>query len=55
MNEQLQDMDMFLQTMHRLEDRIKELIRSSDLSEKQQQFILNHILVIPGLNPSIEE
>ncbi|MWV42974.1 hypothetical protein GRF59_04975 [Paenibacillus sp. HJL G12] len=48
MNEHLEDMDVFLQTMHQLEDQIIKLIRSSDLSERQQQFILNHILVIPG-------
>ncbi|GIP26875.1 hypothetical protein J23TS9_20050 [Paenibacillus sp. J23TS9] len=54
MNEQLQDMDVFLRTMHILENRINELIRSSDLSEQQKQFILNHILVIPGKDAPLE-
>ncbi|MCJ8014901.1 hypothetical protein MUG84_24760 [Paenibacillus sp. KQZ6P-2] len=54
MNDHLQDMDVFLQTMHKLEDRITALIRNSNLSERQQQFILNHILVIPGKDPFID-
>lgn len=52
MNEQIQDMEVFLRTMHDLEIRITELIRRSNLSEEQQQFILNHILVVPGSVPS---
>lgn len=48
MYEQLQDMDLFLQSMQDLEIRIRHMIQRSGLSEKEQQFILDHILVIPG-------
>lgn len=48
MYKQLQDMDLFLQSMHDLETRIRQMIHRSGLSEKEQQFILDHILVIPG-------
>lgn len=54
MKDQLQDMDMFLRTMHNLENRITKMIRNSDLSEQQQQFILSHILVIPGKDSPLE-
>ncbi|GIO60245.1 hypothetical protein [Paenibacillus cineris] len=48
MYEKLQDMDLFLRSMHELETRIRHMIQRSGLSDKEQQFILDHILVIPG-------
>lgn len=55
MYEQLQDMDLFLESMHDLETRIRQLIQRSGLSEEEQRFILEHILVIPGKDISFHQ
>lgn len=55
MYEQLQNMDLFLESMHDLETRIRQLIQQSGLSEEEQRFILEHILVIPGKDISFQQ
>jgi hypothetical protein len=48
MNEQLGDVDVFLQTIHELEEKVLELIQRSNLTEQEKGFILDHILIVPG-------
>ncbi|MFD0697529.1 hypothetical protein ACFQZT_25975 [Paenibacillus sp. GCM10027628] len=50
MNEHLGDMDVFLQTIHELEERIASLIHKSNLSDADKQFIFSHIIIVPGKN-----
>ncbi|WP_168928904.1 hypothetical protein [Paenibacillus dokdonensis] len=55
MYDQLQDRDLFLESMHNLETKIRQLIQRSGLSEEEQWFILGHILVVPGKDISCQQ
>lgn len=48
MKEPMGDIDIFLQTIHDLEEKIVSLIHHSNLSDAEKQFILEHILIVPG-------
>lgn len=41
-------MEDFLDQIHRLEEEVNRLIGQSGLAEAEKEFILNHIVVIPG-------
>ncbi|WP_167357166.1 hypothetical protein [Paenibacillus pectinilyticus] len=44
----LDEIDVFLHTIHDLEGKITTLIHRSNLTETEKAFILEHILIIPG-------
>ncbi|WP_065853232.1 hypothetical protein [Paenibacillus pectinilyticus] len=48
MREPLDEMDVFLRTIHELEEKVVRLIQGSNLTETEKAFILEHILIIPG-------
>jgi len=49
MKARVYDMDQFLETIHNLEDTVYQLINKSNLTESEKKFILNHILIVPGM------
>ncbi|MGQ7887541.1 hypothetical protein [Paenibacillus sp. WC2504] len=49
MREPLDEMDVFLHTIHDLEEKVAKLIHGSNLAEMEKNFILEHILIIPGM------
>lgn len=48
MREPLDELDVFLHTIHDLEEKVARLIHGSNLTEMEKTFILEHILIIPG-------
>ena len=48
MKARVYDMDQFLDTIHNLENKVFQLIHKSNLTEREKQLILNHILIVPG-------
>jgi hypothetical protein len=48
MRDPLDELDVFLHTIHDLEERVAALIHGSNLTETEKAFILEHILIIPG-------
>lgn len=50
MNDRMKDLDVFIQTVQELEDKVVELIQKTNLTQQEKMFILDHILVIPGID-----
>ncbi|WP_248924168.1 hypothetical protein [Paenibacillus hamazuiensis] len=48
MNEQLEGIELFLDNIHKIERQVFQLIEKSNLTEREKQFILEHILIVPG-------
>ncbi|NQX64547.1 hypothetical protein HQN90_00260 [Paenibacillus alba] len=50
-----EEFDEFLESISHLEEKIVKLILKSDLTLVEKQFILDHILIIPGKRGDHEE
>lgn len=48
-------LDNFLEEIHELEGKIVHLIHRSNLTVEEKQFILDHILIIPGKKEDHDE
>lgn len=51
MNEQFTDVRQFLDMIHQIESKVIHLIQTTNLSEEEKKFILDHILIVPGHYP----
>lgn len=50
-----ENLDDFLQNIHELEEKIERLIQQSNLTGVEKQFIMDHILVIPGKKEDLDD
>ncbi|MBP1966598.1 hypothetical protein [Paenibacillus aceris] len=50
-----ESIDDFLKTIDELEEKVQHLIYQSNLTSVEKQFILDHILIIPGKRADHEE
>ncbi len=48
MKARVYELDQFLDTIHKLEDTVYQLIHKSNLTENEKEMILDHILIVPG-------
>ncbi|TXK76970.1 hypothetical protein [Paenibacillus sp. N3.4] len=55
MDDSMKDVDVFLQTIHKLEEKVVKLIHQSNLKEEEKTFILRHILIVPGKDQEHED
>jgi hypothetical protein len=42
------EMQLFLDQVHLIEAKVAHLIAKSNLNEQEKQYILDHILIVPG-------
>ncbi|WP_223067951.1 hypothetical protein [Paenibacillus caui] len=48
LNNHALEIQLFLEEVHLIEAKVTQLIVRSGLSEKEKQYILDHILIVPG-------
>lgn len=48
LDKQTMEIEQFLDQMHLIETKVADLIASSDLTEREKRFILDHILIVPS-------
>lgn len=47
------EIDQFLKQVGDIESKVYNLVQQSNLSDEEKNFILNHILVVPGYSEGI--